>query len=497
MLIIPLHRKWSRSNFPIATLLLVMANLFVFLFLQSGDAKIYRQAFSFYVQSDLGAVEFPAYARWLGEHGRTAPDPQAAARQPGIATLMRIESDGEFLADLHADKVITPADPRYPQWHDQRTQFDAILDRSFTRAHALRFSHLDPGRMLSAMFMHGGIEHLLGNMLFLLAVGMLVEGALGSGWYLALYLAGGIGAALASTAWHWGSAGNSLGASGAIAALMGAYSVIWGRRKVRVFYWFFVVFDYVKLPALLALGCWAIWLVVLPWMDTGSRVDYADHAGGLLAGVGLALAMRRRGIVRETFVAEDERVERQEHDDSEFEQALQWIGQMEIAKARAILDRLDKATPDRLRIRAALYRCARYQGTPEQLDRAAQRVFESPAATDADARQVQATLDDYLQACNGVPRLAAPVLLPLLPLLQRLGADASMDALLRGILTREPADPALPGAWFGLALRTPDGDPARRGRLEFLLNHWPDGPFAAKARFLLTADAGSTSRPPS
>lgn len=484
MLILPLHRRWTRKNFPWLTLLLVLANVFVFAVLQSGDTAIYRQAQAYYFDSELPALEFPAYLDWRQRH---APTSAPAAATPGIASsperLAQIESDGAFLADLHADRVITPANPRHAAWQEQRARFDAILDRAFTRAHALRFSRFEPGRLLSAMFLHGGVDHLLGNMIFLLVVGMLVEGALGHGPFLALYLLGGMIAGLASLGWHWGSDGNSVGASGAIAALMGAYAVIWGRRKVRVFYWAFVVFDYVKVPALLVLGFWFAWLVVYPWLDTGSRVDYADHAGGLTAGMAMAFVLARFGRVRRAFVEEDERVERQVRDDDDFAQAQQLLGQLDIDQARAILLRLDQAQPNQWRVQLALYRCARYHGSIATVDAAAARAF-ALAAT-ADARELASVCDDYLKACGNAPRLPRALLLGVLPALQDAGDDESCERLLRCQIAATPGDDELATAWFQLALRSPEGSAARRERLQFLLQQFPGDRHAGKARFLL------------
>lgn len=484
MLILPLHRKWSRSNFPLATMLLVVANLFVFLFLQLGDEKVYRQAEQYYQQSDLASVEFPAYRTWLDQHGRGAQTPDDETESRAGSLLGRIQADSAFLADLHADKVITPDDDGYADWHRKRAEFDRIFDSAFTQAHEMRFSHFEPDRILTMMFMHGGFDHIFGNMLFLLVIGMLVEGALGPGWFFGLYMLGGIVATLTSLAVHWGSEGGALGASGAISVLMGAYCVFWGRRKVKVFYWFFVVFDYVKMPALFMLAVWFGWGVIYPWLAK-ENIDFAAHGGGMLAGIAMAFALRHGGLVRNDFIEEEERVERHQLDDAAFDQAQRLIGELEIPKAREILLRLDKAEPGQLRVLVALYRCARYRGTPEQLDAAAARVFEFPAVLDADLRELQSVFADYAKACGGTPRLAPGPMLRVLPILLRLGDDASADALLRALIEREPADPAIQQAWFGLCLRTPDGTAARRERLEFLLQRYPDSDYAPKARFLL------------
>jgi len=484
LLILPLHRSLNRSNFPLLTVLLIIANCFVYVFLQLGDAAVEHRAVEYYQQSDLGTIEFPAYATWLAGHGNDARKLQVAQDGSEAIKLNMIESDGAFLAALHTDRVIVPTNPDYADWHAKRAQFDGILDSTFTRSHAIRYSHFEPGRMLWAMFMHGSADHIIGNMIFLGILGMLVEGALGPWWFLGLYFLGGIGAGITTTALHWGQENGALGASGAIAALTGAYCVIWGLRKVRVFYWFFVVFDYVKVPALVLLPFWFGWLVLYPWLS-GGNIDFAAHGGGLVCGAALAFLLRRRGLVRDVFVEEDERVDKHERDEAAFEQAQRLIGQLEIPKARELLQRLDKAEPGQLRVLVALYRCARYRGSPEELDAAAVRVLGFAASTDADTRELKSVYDDYAKACAGAPRLAPGLLMQLLPLLQRLGDDAAVESLLRDVAGREPQFPGLPAAWLAVALRAPDGSVARRTRLEYLLQHYAQSDYAPKARFLL------------
>ena len=486
MLILPLHRSLTRSNFPLVTVLLILANIFVFAILQTGDEAAEKRAIDYYQQSDLGTIEFPAYAKWLSLHGGDAKKISAAQNGEGGEQFILIESDGKFLADLHADRVILPTDPGYAGWHIKRAQFDEILDSSFSRSHELRNSHFEPARILWSMFMHGGLEHIFWNMLFLAILGMLVEGSLGSGWFLGLYLVGGIVAALTTLAWHWGEEGDSLGASGAIAAVMGAFCVLWGSHKVRVFYWFVVFFDYVKVPALVLLPFWFVALVLLPMLSTGSHTDFADHAGGILCGVVLGFALQRGGAVRKAFIEEDERAEKQEFSDAEFEKAQQYLGQLEIPKARALFERIDKAEPGQLRVLVALFRCARYRGVPAEMDAAATRALGFPVVTDADSLELKSVFEDYAKACAGVPRLSPQLLMALLPIFQRVHEDAAMEALLRGVAAREPTFPDLPSAWFALAMRAPESSPKRRARLEFLVQNYTHSEFAPKAQFLLS-----------
>lgn len=256
MLIIPLHRAPTWANVPWVTLALIVVNVLVFAILQAGDAHVRERALDYYVQNDLAHWEFPAYRRWLetsGDAGRRREAFERSVEVDARLAAQVLQSDAAFLAELRAGGPIAPDAEGGEDWRERRAEFDRLWDSAFTERWMIRFSEFDPGRMFGAMFLHGGAGHLIGNMLFLAVLGLLVEGALGHGAFLALYLLGGLGSAALSLAWRWGESGAALGASGAIAALMGAYCVLWGTRKVRFFWWFFVVFDYVKAPALVLL----------------------------------------------------------------------------------------------------------------------------------------------------------------------------------------------------------------------------------------------------
>lgn len=140
--------------------------------------------------------------------------------------------------------------------------------------------------VLSAMFLHGGVVHLLGNMLYLWIFGDNVEDVLGHWRYFLVYLACGVAASLAHIAVAPNSLIPSLGASGAIAGVMGMYVLWFPHNQVRV-----LVFRVIMLmPALVVIGFWIIMQVVLG-MGELSRVGqqggvaYMAHIGGAVAGL--------------------------------------------------------------------------------------------------------------------------------------------------------------------------------------------------------------------
>ena len=151
--------------------------------------------------------------------------------------------------------------------------------------------------LLSSMFMHGGFAHIAGNMLFLFIFGDNVEHALGRFIYPLFYLAAGVVGTLAQVALDPNSTIPSLGASGAISGVLGAYIVMFPGNQVTVFLFRFLT----QVPALLAIGLWAAFQFVNGYasittsQETTGGVAYMAHIGGFVAGVVVGLFFRSMG----------------------------------------------------------------------------------------------------------------------------------------------------------------------------------------------------------
>lgn len=136
---------------------------------------------------------------------------------------------------------------------------------------------------LSSMFMHGGIQHIFGNMLFLWIFGDNIENLIGHLRYAVFYIVCGFAAALAQIALGTDSIIPMLGASGAISGVLGAYMLLFPTRKVRAL--LFNVFTTV--PAYIALGIWIVYQIVVGYLTPSGTggVAYAAHIGGFFAGL--------------------------------------------------------------------------------------------------------------------------------------------------------------------------------------------------------------------
>jgi len=156
---------------------------------------------------------------------------------------------------------------------------------------------------LTHLFMHGGLAHLLGNMLiFFLVVGPFLEDVWGRPFFLAFYLAGGLVAGLAQALPELDSGVSIIGASGAISACLGAFALRFAHRRVRIYYWFWMLFRSLRgsffVPAwLYAFFGLGMDLLGLQLEGThGGGTAYGAHVGGFLFGLGVAVALRASGL---------------------------------------------------------------------------------------------------------------------------------------------------------------------------------------------------------
>jgi len=150
------------------------------------------------------------------------------------------------------------------------------------------------------MFMHGGLAHILGNMLFLFIFGDNLEDTMGHSRYFFFYLLCGIIAGLAHvfSTYFFGQSPfvPSLGASGAISGVMGGYLLLFPARRVHIWIFFFFT---IAVPAFLAVGIWFVFQVInglgaLGGDEAAGGIAYAAHIGGFIAGLILVKMFTRK-----------------------------------------------------------------------------------------------------------------------------------------------------------------------------------------------------------
>lgn len=194
----------------------------------------------------------------------------------------------QYIEQLETDRGLPPRDLR--QVARSMSEYDLDLFKHGFRPDAP--SLLD---ILTGMFLHGGLLHLAGNMLFLWIYGDNVEAKLGSFFYLVVYLLGGVAAALADGLLRPSSGIPAVGASGAISAVLGMYFIWFPENRVRVFVFLFpLIVDVIAIPARIVLLVFLVVDNLLPMVLAGAMtgVAHGAHIGGFLAGVVVALLLR-------------------------------------------------------------------------------------------------------------------------------------------------------------------------------------------------------------
>ncbi len=206
------------------------------------------------------------------------------------------------------------------------TQYSQLEAASIAEKYAFVPAHPQPLAYITANFLHGGWLHLIGNMWFLWLAGFVLEDAWGRSLYSIVYFIAGA-AALQFHAWaNPGSIVPALGASGAVAALMGAFLVRFPKMKIEMAWLFFFRFYRFKAPAYTLLPLWLLMEVFYGTLSGQSGgVAHWAHVGGFAFGVLAALALQHSGLEQKANQA--------------IEAELSWAGDPVIEQANELIDK--------------------------------------------------------------------------------------------------------------------------------------------------------------
>jgi membrane associated rhomboid family serine protease len=261
MLIVPLSGKITWRNPPWVTIGLILINCFVFLVFQTNEDTRYKEAMSFYFESDLAQMEISRYLAYLenrtGDKRITALRNQQKLDQETLYQFYRrMQRDRDFVHRLYRGEIIPPYDDLHETWKQLRKEYEERLSKVTSQHYGFIPARMSAVNAFTHMFLHGGFMHLLGNMIFLWLVGCVLEAGWGRVLYGATYVVTGLLAVGLYALVNMESHIPLVGASGAISGLIGAYTVSYGRNRIKVFYSLGFYFDYVRVRAILLLPAW-------------------------------------------------------------------------------------------------------------------------------------------------------------------------------------------------------------------------------------------------
>ncbi|MFK8010416.1 MAG: rhomboid family intramembrane serine protease [Marinicellaceae bacterium] len=291
MVILPTEKRFDWQHAPIVLFIIIILNILIFFGYQFGDDQKAFRAVLEYKQQNFLEKEWPVYQEYLKSNEQqerlnkeqqyydNLEDPSNE-----FMLLYSIVSDNEFYQYLDKNAFSLFYLSYVETWALPRQNIHDEMRSVSTYAYGLIPNKISPVTLISYQFLHGGIMHLLGNMIFLIICGFAVEAAIGHLKFLAFYLISGISAGLLFSFMDLSSTTPLVGASGSISGVMAMYLGVFRLRKIEFFYWFFIFVGYFRAPALLLLPVYISKELYYFFTNDGSNVAFMAHAGGFIAG---------------------------------------------------------------------------------------------------------------------------------------------------------------------------------------------------------------------
>ncbi|MBP1725387.1 MAG: hypothetical protein H6Q51_685 [Deltaproteobacteria bacterium] len=495
MLIIPLTGALSKKSPPIVTIGIIAVCCFVFLVIQSGDMRNYEQAQEFYFDSGLCKIELSAYITYLS---KTRQDKSADAlakklnwsRQAIVVWYQRMMEDAEFQTRLLNDEIIRGDQQGFPEWKQLRTQYGDILSRVVAVRYGFRPAFPTYRTPFTYMFLHGSCGHLLGNMIFLWLVGCALELGYGPVLYAGLYLLTGVLSVGLYYLVYMTSTAPLLGASGAIAGLMGAYTLLYGRRKIKVFYSLGFYFNYTRVPALVLLPLWIGNECFQLFFGGTSHVAYVAHLGGLASGALLGFVGRKclGGAMEPEAAPQDSREEQV----SLLDEALEKLGKLDMDGARVLLERVLERDPVNTKALTHLFHIDKLQPESERFHATASRLFLRLTNDKGEHRSVYPIFQEYVRLAPRL-RLDQQLLFRISSVLAAQGHPEDGERIMAVLLRSHPRSAGIPTGILNLARAYLHLGKSDRGRecLQVICRKYPESSECHIARKLLQGQTQS------
>ncbi len=386
---LPLERKPDWRNPPLITLILVIANVLIFFMWQFNDDEHERDTYHYYETSGLDIIELKQYIAYKS----------ADANKPDNYLNMRL--DGEFQKKLEHDEIIKPNDPGYAKWRSKRDRFENLRDRSVSSKYALNPSQPKLLNYFTSLFLHANNAHLFGNMVMLILLGLGIEILIGRILFLLGYLTAGLAGNQLYVMLNGDTFSYGLGASGAIAGILGMAIMIYGFRKIYFFYFLFIYFDYIKARAIWILPLYILSQAII-YFAFNSNINVAAHLGGLVGGLLFAGVLRFiPGAIKLKYIDEDLQGNAYAN---EFSLAQQLLSSMKIDESKEKFKKLERKHPDNINIQQQLFTIAKYNPASDDYHRYAHKLLMFPGTSEKTVRVVFETYQHYATNAKPKPR---------------------------------------------------------------------------------------------
>lgn len=450
MLFIPISDKLSWRNPPIITIIFILINCFVYFAFQFDDNPRHYKAEKFYFTSGLAEIEITRYV----EYNDPAGDDSSLYKKNGeideekaIAQYQKMNSDSKFLTKLLKDEIITPEDPEYDEWRELRDDYDYQRSKITTLKYGfIPFKH-KPVTFITHMFMHGGFGHLFGNMVFLWLVGCMLEMGGTRKFYGISYILTGLGAVTAFWLVYPQSPIPLVGASGAIAGLMGAFTVLYCKRKVKIFCSLGFYFSYFETWAIFLLPVWMAKEFYQLFFGGMSNIAYMAHIGGLVSG---AIVGFFNLTVLKSFNAEVIEPEPEDEISPIIEKALQHIRQLDMETGSKYLEQALVKDPEHIGAMTHLFNARKTDPQDPRFHEITMKFLGRLTRDRTHYKTAGKIFTEYTKLTKR-PRLSADLYFKMASILAGLGHPEKAERILAMFIKQKPDFPGIPSALLKLA----------------------------------------------
>ena len=450
MFIIPLTGKISWRNPPLVTIGIIFLNCLVFFICQTGEADRQYQVSEYYFASGLVTIEVPRYIAY--REGRRLDDTDSfhleefdEERLAGF--FLEMERDYAFLEKLNNDEIIIPADPDYAQWKLLRTEYERRRSQIVSLRYGFRPAYKSFLTAFTYMFLHGSAGHLFGNMLFLWIVGCMLEMGLGRFLYPGIYICSGLVAAGVFWLIYMNSTIPVVGASGAIAGLMGAFAVLFGRKRVKIFYSLGFYFNYLKIPAIILLPIWIGNEFFQLFFGSARQVAYVAHIGGLMGGAVLGLM-----CLKFSFTPKGDVFDEVPEDEISplLEKALKCIAELDMESGRRLLEQVLDRDPENINALTHLFNVYKLDPENENFHKTAKKLIFQLSRSYNTYEKAHKIYHEYVNQTRHA-RLSPQMYVQLSTMFSATGNLENAVKILALLLKKVPQFPGIPSALLKLA----------------------------------------------
>jgi membrane associated rhomboid family serine protease len=486
MFIIPLIGKISWRNPPFVTVAIILLNCLVFFLFQADESEKQYATSQYYFESGLALIEVPRYLSYREgqfQESDDSLDTQPIDEDTITRCYLEMERDFGFLKRLNNDEIILPSDPQYAEWRTLRTEYEHKRSQIIALQYGFRPAYKSYLTAFTYMFLHGSVGHLFGNMIFLWIVGCMLEMGLGRLLYCGLYILGGLIAAGVFWLSYMNSTIPVVGASGAIAGLMGAFAVLFGTKKVKIFYSLGFYFNYLKIPAIILLPIWIGNEFFQLFFGSAQHVAYVAHIGGLIGGALVSFLILKLHLTLNGDVF-DEMPE--DEIAPLMEKALKHIAELDMAKGRQLLGQVLVKDPENIDALTHLFNICKLDPEAEVFHQTAKKLIFQLSRSYNNYEKANKIYQEYVGLTHR-PRLSPQLYLQLSAMFFATGNLENAVKIIAHLVKKMPESPGIPPALLKLARAYRKTGMSVKGDkcMQLLCHKYPESSEAQVARKLL------------